>query len=44
MAGGWISIFMGMTYEEEKERVSRDAYERVNAFLDTLGIEEFKEV
>jgi hypothetical protein len=24
-------------------RLKRDAYERVNAFLDALGIEEFKE-
>ena len=40
----WIINFEDIDDEEEKERVSRDAYERINAFLDTLGIEEFKEV
>lgn len=39
----WLTNFEDIDDEEEKERVKRDAYERVNAFLDTLGIEEFKE-
>jgi len=39
----WLINFEDIDDEEEKERVSRDAYERVNAFLDPLGIEEFKE-
>jgi len=38
----WFINFEDIDDEEEKERVKRDAYERVNAFLDTLGIEEFK--
>ena len=40
----WLINFEEIDDEEEKERVKRDAYERINAFLDTLGIEEFKEV
>jgi len=39
----WLINFEDIDDEEEKERVKRDAYERVNAFLDTLGTEEFKE-
>jgi len=39
----WLINFEEIDDEEEKERVKRDAYERINAFLDTLGIEEFKE-
>jgi len=39
----WLINFEDINDEEEKERVKRDAYERVNAFLDTLGIDEFKE-
>ena len=39
----WLINFEDIDDEEEKERVSRDAYERVNTFLDTLGIGEFKE-
>ena len=39
----WIIKFEDIDDEEEKESVKRDAYERVNAFLDTLEIEEFKE-
>ena len=39
----WLIKFEDIDDEEEKERVKRDAYERVNAFLDPLGIEEFKE-
>lgn len=39
----WLINFEDVDDEEEKERLRRDAYERVNAFLDALGIEEFKE-
>jgi hypothetical protein len=39
----WLTNFEDIDDEEEKERVKRDAYERVNAFLDALRIEEFKE-
>lgn len=39
----WLINFEDVDEEEEKERLKRDAYERVNAFLDALGIEEFKE-
>ena len=39
----WLINFEEIDDKEEKERVKRDAYERINAFLDTLGIEEFKE-
>jgi len=39
----WLIKFEDIEDEEEKERVKRDAYERVNAFLEILGIEEFKE-
>jgi hypothetical protein len=39
----WLINFEDVDEEEERERLKRDAYERVNAFLDALGIEEFKE-
>ena len=39
----WLINFEDVDDEEEKERLRRDAYERVKAFLDALGIEEFKE-
>lgn len=39
----WLINFEDIDDEEEKERVKRDAYERINAFLVTLGIDEFKE-
>ncbi len=39
----WLIVFEDIDDEEERERVRRDAYERVNAFLDSLGIEEFGE-
>ncbi len=38
----WLINFEDINDEEEKERVKRDAYERINVFLDTLRIEEFK--
>lgn len=39
----WLINFEDVDDKEEKERLRRDAYERVKAFLDALGIEEFKE-
>ncbi len=39
----WLINFEDIDDEEEKERVKRDAHERVNAFLYALGIDEFKE-
>jgi len=39
----WLINFEDVDEEEERERLKRDAYERVNAFLDALGIEEYKE-
>lgn len=39
----WLINFEDINDEEEKERVKRDAYKRINVFLDTLRIEEFKE-
>jgi hypothetical protein len=39
----WLIIFEGIDDEDERERIRRDAYERVNALLDSLGIEEFEE-
>jgi hypothetical protein len=39
----WLINFEDVEEEEERERLRRDSYERVNAFLDALGIEEFKE-
>jgi hypothetical protein len=39
----WLVNFEDVDDEEEMERLKRDAYERVNAFLDALGIDEFKE-
>jgi hypothetical protein len=35
----WVTNFEEIDDEEEKERVKRDVFERVNAFLDGLGIE-----
>jgi hypothetical protein len=37
----WIVTFQDSSDEEEKEMIRRDAYERINAFLDKLGIEEY---
>ncbi len=39
----WLINFEDVDNEEERERLKRDAYERTNAFLDALGIEEFIE-
>jgi len=39
----WVVNFEGIEEEEEKEGVKRDVYERVNAFLDGLEIEEFRD-
>jgi hypothetical protein len=37
----WVANFMEIDDEEEKERVKRDVFERVNAFLDALDIKPF---
>ena len=37
----WIITFQDSGDEEEKNIIRRDAYERINAFLDRLGIEEY---
>jgi len=39
----WIMNFEEIDDEEEKERVRRDAFERINTFLDGLDIEPFSE-
>jgi len=39
----WVANFMEIDDEEEKERIKRDAFERINAFLNSLGIEPFQE-
>jgi len=39
----WVTNFMEIDDEEEKERIKRDAFERVNFFLDALDIEPFQE-
>jgi hypothetical protein len=38
----WISTFQDTGDVEEKELIKRDAYERINTFLDKLGIKEYK--
>lgn len=38
----WVANFYEIDDEEEKERIKRDVYEKVNAFLDLLGIEAFQ--
>jgi hypothetical protein len=37
----WVTNFEEIDDEEEKERVKRDVFERVNAFLDALDIKPF---
>jgi hypothetical protein len=39
----WVANFEEIDDEEEKERVKRDVFERVNAFLDALDIKPFSE-
>lgn len=39
----WLTNFEEIGDEEEKERVRRDAFERINAFLEALDIEPFQE-
>jgi hypothetical protein len=39
----WVANFEEIDDGEEKERVKRDAFERINAFLDALGIKPFSE-
>ena len=40
----WVVNFLEIDDEEEKERIKRDAFERVNALLEALDIKEFQEV
>ncbi len=40
----WITKFENIKSPEEIERVKRDAFERINAFLNTLAINEYEEV
>ncbi len=39
----WLIKFLEIDDDDERERVQRDAYEKVNAFLDGLSIKPFKE-
>jgi hypothetical protein len=38
----WVANFLEIDDGEEKERVKRDVFERVNAFLEALDIKEFQ--
>jgi len=38
----WVVKFLEIQDEEETERIKRDAYERVNIFLEKIGIEKFQ--
>ena len=38
-----VIVFLDIDDEEERERIKRDAYERVNAFLNLLDMEPFQE-
>lgn len=40
----WLINFLDIDDEEERERIKRDAYERINAFLDILNIKPFQDV
>lgn len=40
----WVANFLEIDDEEEKERIKRDVFERVNAFLEALDIKEFQEI
>jgi hypothetical protein len=39
----WAANFFEIEDIEERERVKRDVFERLKAFLDALGIKPFKE-
>jgi len=39
----WVANFEEIDDEEEKERIKRDVFERINAFLDVLDIKPFQE-
>ena len=39
----WVANFLDIDDEEEKERIKRDVFERVNAFLEALDIKPFQE-
>jgi hypothetical protein len=38
----WVANFLEIDDEEEKERIKRDVFERVNAFLEALDIKPFQ--
>jgi hypothetical protein len=38
----WVANFFEIDDDEEKERIKRDVFERVNAFLNALGIKSFE--
>lgn len=38
----WVTTFQDTDDAEDKELIKRDAYERVNTFIDRLGIKEYK--
>ncbi|MCP4149218.1 MAG: hypothetical protein GY757_15835 [bacterium] len=39
----WVASFFEIEDKEEREQVKRDVFERVNAFLDVLDIESYKD-
>jgi hypothetical protein len=39
----WIVKFLEIQDKEEADRIKRDAYERINFFLEKIGIEKFKD-
>jgi hypothetical protein len=39
----WVANFLERFDPEERERIQRDAFERVKAFLDGLGIQPYRE-
>jgi hypothetical protein len=40
----WITKFENIETSEEIDRVKRDAFERINTFLDALAIYEYEEL
>jgi hypothetical protein len=40
----WITKFENIESSEEVERIKRDAFERINTFLDALGICEYEDL
>ena len=39
----WVANFLEIDDEEHKDLIKRDAFERVNALLEALGIKQFQE-